>query len=401
MAVVHRALALLAVSASLAVAARPAAAGEVVVEARATDGTGDDDALRLGLLAVGVRWRVAPTLDVHAVALGLATFGVDSIGEPAAGGGGGEVGAQLVPWPRATVRPTLGVSVGLLGFPRRPFLPGGDIYEAVITFSAGADTALGAGWSAGARAFMIHLSNGQGLGPFNPAYDGYGVGLSVARALGDRSSTGAMAPAPTIAPPRGPRLAVVTDAEVGAADGAMLVAARLRPSVRLTRWADALLDVEAGTLAGAPSVESGLALIGHGGPVTAAAQGGYRRYGGVDIAVLTLQAEVRLTAEATVVAMGHHERSAGFGRVWRAGAGLRLQPTAALAVELGVGFDRLGDHTVFGDDHADPYLGAAWRTPWRLGRQALTLFLERQVSTADVVGVRLEAPTGPGWRRLR
>lgn len=372
--------------------AQPAATADI----RAIDGVGDVDRVRLAVAGAGARWRVAATLELQAMVLGLAAAGVADVGEPAAGGAGGELGARIVPWPAARVRPYASAHVGGLLFPGRPFLPGATWYEAILTFGAGAEAALGEGWAIGAHALVVHLSNGQGLGPHNPAYDGYGLALALAYA----PATDARALATTESPPPPAEVDVVVEVEAGQVGDDHLVGARARPSVRVAPGVHAALDVEAGALAGEPFVEVGVDAIGRRARGAAIAHAGYRRYAGVDTAVMTAQAEVRTTRELVVVAMGHHERGGFVPTRWRAAAGLRLTPTSTVTIDLGVGFDRIGDDTVLGGDHMDPYVGVEWRTPWGVGDRRVAMFLERQVSTVDVIGIRWTTAT-PAARRLR
>lgn len=154
----------------------------------------------------------------------------------------------------------------------------------------------------------------------------------------------------------------------------------------------------------------GLAAVAHLGRASLGVHGGLRRFVGVDTWVATAQVEAHVTPELSFVAMGNREASTVFGEVLRAGLGARAFPVPSLAIDLGVGFDRLGDDTVFGNDHSDPYLGVEWRLPLPSDDWPLSLFLERQISTLDLVGLRLSHGAGKtprdvdrreGWRRLR
>lgn len=378
---------------ALLLAPLPAAGDELVAELRVVDGVGSVDDLRLGLAGAGARWRVAPTLDVQALALGLVTVGDAALGEPAAGGAGGELAVRVVPWPALRVRPHLDAALGVLAFPGTPFLPGGDVYEGIISVGAGVDVTLGGRWSLGATAFSVHLSNGQGLGAHNPAYDGTGASLTLAYVHA--------APPPVVAalPPARTSPDVVVEAAAGSIDDALFVGGRVRAALDVAPWATAQLDVEAGVLDEQAVAELGGDLVVHGARLAAGAHAGYRRYAGLDIAVLAGQLEARLTAEVVAVASVHHERGDA-GPLWRAGAGLRVAPAPTVTVDLGVGWNRIGDDAVFGGDHSDPYLRAEWRTPWRLADRHLAVFVERQIATLDVVGVRLTG-AAPRWRRLR
>jgi hypothetical protein len=387
------------VALGLVLAPRPVQAQPAALHAelRVADGVNDVDHMRLAIAAAGVRWQLAPTFEAGVVALALATDGTADLGAPAPRGFGGELAARVVPWPDAVVRPYAKAALGALLFLEEPFLPGGDFYEGIITFGAGAEIRPAARWTAAVDVFMVHLSNGQGLGAFNPAYDGYGVTLGVGYALGDvRAPPRSTAPAPEPTP----RHDLIIDASVGATGDATLYSGRIRPSTGIGDHAIAALDVEAGTLAGTAFVEAGGELIGRMARVRAGLHAGYRRYAGANTAVFTAQVEARATPELDVIAMGHHERSDVFGTVWRAALGMRLTPMSTLVVDLGIGFDRIGDDTVFDGDHSDPYIALEWRAPWDLADRRLAVFIERQVSTLGIIGVRFTS-TAPAWRRVR
>lgn len=395
--------------------ARRASRGAIVVEQRFAFGVDNVADMSLEVVGAGMRFRLAPTLDAHAVALGLVTAGTAELGLPAHTGWGGELGLRLLPWQTWPVRPYAYTSVGVLLFPRRPFLPGGDVYEGLISFGAGADLPLDDRWSVGLKGFAVHLSNGQGLGPQNPAYDGYGGGLELKYAV----LRGEALPSPWAH--ESPRAAGVTarstrspgvllDAEVGYAGDAELLAARLRVAERLSDVALVLLDTEVGTLAKEPAAELGAGLVGHFGWASFGLHGGYRRYAGIDIALATTQLEAHATQEASFVVMAHYEQAHGFEALWRSGIGGRLFPLPSLVLEVGVGFDRIGQNGFFQDDHADPYLAVEWAMPFSSKEWQLSLFLDRQISTMDAFGLRFTYGMGEsprdvarrdGWRRLR
>jgi hypothetical protein len=145
-------------------------------EQRFAFGVGDTRNMQLELLGAGVKWRLTPTLDVLTVALATFTAGGARVGEPARAGYGGELTLRLRPWPKLAVQPFAYSSIGLLLFARQPFLPGADVYEGILSSGLGLETQLTPQLSLGAKAFTVHLSNGQGLGPFNPALD-LGIGF--------------------------------------------------------------------------------------------------------------------------------------------------------------------------------------------------------------------------------
>jgi hypothetical protein len=251
----------------------------------------------------------------------------------------------------------------------------------------------------------VHLSNGQGIGEHNPAYDGFGIAIAASRALAPRPAVD-LEPDPGVEP-RSRRLpGAIAGLSIGAVDGELIAAGRARVIQRIAGPLLAQLDLEAGSLAGEAFVEIGGDVAAHLGRVSVAPHIGYRRFAGVDTAVLGLQAELHVR-EVSAVAMVHHERSAGFGDLTRAGAGLRAYPLPSLFVELGVGFDRLGDESI--DDGSDPFFGAEWQLPVDAGGIALSLALESQISTIHLVAVRgrwgagetLRDGRGQAWRRLR
>jgi hypothetical protein len=389
--------------------------GAVLVDQRFAFGVDRVAGMSLEIDGIGMRFQLAPTLEAHAAALGLITAGTAELGPPARSGWGGELGLRLSPWPTWSVRPYVYTGLGLLLFPRRPFLPGGDVYEGLVSFGVGADVPLDDRWSVGVKGFAAHLSNGQGLGPHNPAYDGYGAGLELKYAvLRGEPSKSPWADAPPHGAGGSARAGYAPgfsiDAEAGRVGDAALLAARLRGAERISDAVIAVLDTEIGTLAEEPVAEIGLAVVGHLGWASLGVHGGYRRYAGIDTALATAQLEAHATQELSFVAMAHHERARGFEDLWRAAIGGRLFPLPSVVLEVGVGFDRLGQANTFQNDHADPYFAAEWAMPFSSKEWQLSLFLDRQISTVDTVGLRFaygmgehlrDAARRDGWRRLR
>lgn len=402
----------LAVAASLVGARADADDGDLwlSLEGRITSGIDDVSSLRLWHASAGIDWRVAPTLALQArIPLVVWPDGRADLGDGADLGVGGELGLRLFPLPDAAVRPYLLGAVGLLFFPDGPFLPGGDIYEAQVSFGLGLELALDAHWMISAHAHWAHLSNGQGLGPHNPAYDGAGVTLGLSHRLTTtaalpRRPRGRVAPGRAASSPGG-----LVDLTLGEADGELLGSCRVRVVHRLIPHLIAQLDVEAGTLASEALGEVGLDLALQLAPVTVGNHFGYRSFVGFDLLVVAIQVEAHLGDEASLVALGHfeHEADARLDDLFRAAIGLRVAPFETFVVELGVAFDRIGRAA---GDTSDPYLGLEWQLPLHLDGAHLALFVDRQASTLDTVGIRLYAGLGPtlhaanrneGWRRLR
>ena len=66
---------------------------------------------------------------------------------------------------------------------------------------------------------LVHLSNGQGLGPFNPAFTGEGGLIGAAYALAAPGPAETPAPVPTVDEARPNRLGATFDAGAGQAPG--------------------------------------------------------------------------------------------------------------------------------------------------------------------------------------
>lgn len=377
-------------------------------ELRAEVGTGDVDGLSLAIAALGAEVALAPSLQLRATGVALVPFGATRDGRSARGGGGGELALHLTPFPSWRVRPFVRASAGLLFFLRDPFLPGGDVYEFMLDFGGGVEVSLGERVVLGLHAHYSHLSNGQGLGPFNPAFDGLGVGLDLRYALAPRPPFEGSGP-PAFAAARPSRTpGFVIDGSVGAAGGALLSTGRLRVAERVSDHLVALFDGEAGSLAREALFEAGLALAGHWGFASAGAHVGYRNYVGIETLVLVAQAEAHVSPEVSFVAMGAFERSDFSGSIGRAAVAMRAFPFERLLVELGVGFDRIGD--VNAHDVSDPYFAFEWQLPVSARDWQLSLFVDSQVSTIKLAGLRVAWGMGTtlrdqarrmGWRRVR
>lgn len=380
-----------------------------VAETRALTGLDGTAGVSLGVIAAGAALRVAPALEVRAMALALAPFGATRDGREVTGGGGGELGMVLSPFPAWPARPFLTWSIGLLLFPQRPFLPGGDAYEGILSFGGGVEVSLSSRVTLRAQAQYAHLSNGQGLGPHNPAFDGVGGALGLGWSLGPTRDVAPVWPEAPRASPR-PRGApgVVLDLAGGRVDDAWVALVGARTFWSLGARAVGGVDVMVGALEGFVASEAGLTAALHLDAATLGMRLAYKHFAGFHTVSLHAQVEAHVSPEVSLVAMGAHERTVGGDPVSRAALGLRAFPLRWLALELGVGFDRLGAPRL--GDGSDPYLSVEAQLPVGGPDWQVSVFLERQVSTLDLLGLRVAWGAGPtlrdlarrtGWRPLR
>lgn len=370
----------------------------VAVEQRVVLGFDDVSELRLSLTGLGADVRLAPTLTLRGLLLLMVPVGTTEAGDAADVGGGGELSLRMEPWPQLDVRPYLWWGAGLFFFPEA-FLPGGTRYDFIIGFGGGVDVSVTERLVLGASANVTHLSNGQGLGAHNPAYDGIAFGLSGTWSLAPRAELSSVwdEHPPHVGGRERWTPGITAEGFVGELDSELYTGGKLHVAERLARPLVAVLDLDAGSYASEAYIEMGLALVAHLGPASLGARGGHRWWAGIRTWAATVQAEWHVTPEVTLVAMGHHERALGFGTTWRAGAGVRTYPLEHLMFELGVGFDRIGEDT-FGGDTSDPYVGLEWQLPIRAPDWQLSVFVERAVSTTNTAGVRVSWGAGDTLR---
>lgn len=396
---------------SATASADPTTRRSIFADTRWVTGVDDVAGLHLWHGGVGLAWALAPTLSLRAQALAMGSEGTSPRGSAAPFGAGGELALRLIPFPRGRVRPFALWSAGLCFFPSAAFLPGGDRYAAMIALGLGAEVVLNDRWTISLDGRYVHLSNGQGLGPHNPAFDGYGLALTgryVLRPPEASVSPWASLPAPT----RGrnlPTPGATLDLHVGRAGDGLLLAARVRVAQRIVPRLVAVLDASAGTLSAEPLTEAGLGLVGHFGPASVGAHVGHRRYAGVSMPTVVLQGQWHASDAVGFVVMGQWEGGFFDEDLWRAAVGVQAFPIPSLAIELGLAFDRIG-RPAWGGDVSDPYLAVEWMLPLPTAAWQLSVFVDRQVDTVDTAGVRLSYGMGrtlrdlaraEGWRRLR
>ena len=387
----------------------PASRVSVLVDARGEIGPGHVAGLDLGLVGAGVEWRATPTFRLQASALLLGATGTAANGWTANGGAGGELAARLVPFPRGPVRPYLRASGGLLLFLRGPFLPGGDVYDFVVQLGAGLELPLGERLSLFGDLHAVHLSNGQGLGPFNPAFTGEGGLIGAAYALAPPGPPEETAPIASVDEARpGWRPGATFDAGWGHGPAGWELAFRDRAAERLTRHTLALLDIESGTVDSGHFVEVGADLAGHWTFVSAGVHGGYRRAAGSGTYVGSAQVEAIVTAEASLVVMGEANLSSPRPDTYRAGLVVRLFPIDTFLIELGGGTQHVAGAS--SDEGFRPYLALDWQLPFVARTWQVSLFVEQQLDELKIAGLRIAWDMGAtledlvrrrGWRRVR
>jgi len=402
---------LIIASAMLVALASPVAADEsplaVSLEERTFFGFDDVSDLTLFVLGVGGEARFTPSLSLRGMLLAMLPVGTTDDGDAAVVGAGADLALRLYPWPDLTARPWAQWGVGALVFPT-DFLPGGTRYDFIVSFGFGADFVITERWSLGAGAHLTHLSNGQGLGEHNPAYDGAGFSVSSNWGLGPLGSI----PSPWRAypEPEGARPGwapgVTVDASVGRGDEELWASSRLRLAQRLADPLLVMIDGDVGSFADETFGEIGLALVTHAGPTTFAVHGGHRRWAGIEVWLAAVQGEVHASEEISIVANAHYEDAGDFfGDLWRGALGLRAYPLRALFVELGWGLDAIGE-----GGESDPYFSLEWRFPIESEDWHLALFVERQVAAVSLLGLRADWGAGQsprdfsrsaGWRRIR
>jgi hypothetical protein len=296
----------------------------------------------------------------------------------------------------------------MLLFLRQPFLPGGDFYDFIIQLGVGLELPLSDRLSLIGDLHAVHLSNGQGLGPFNPAFTGEGGLLGAAYALEPPDAADPPASASvdearaTWAP------GAIVDAEVGNADSRLELGVRARVAERLTRHALAVLDIESGVIDGEYLEEFGIDLASHWNGASAGVHGGYRRGTGRGRFIEQAQIEANVSTEASLVAMAAWEQPRDLVHTYRAALILRLFPVDTFLIELGGGYSRTESGAT--DNAFKPYFALEWEFPFNAHQWQVSLFLERQIEPLQVAGVRVSWNMGSairdvarqtGWRRLR
>lgn len=341
----------------------------------------------------------------------LGGAGSTDTGRSASGGAGGELTARLVPFPVWPVQPYLRLSAGFLLFLREPFLPGGDFYDFIIGIGGGLSVPIGPRFSVAGDLHFTHLSNGQGLGPFNPAFDGWGGLLSVNYTLASEapgtSGSACLPPSEVENPRAGWTPGATVEAAAGHAD-VTVYGGRVRLAERIAPPFLAVLDAESLSFDGVFYEDVGLGVVAHWAGATAGAQVAYEHLTGISAIAEQAQLEVHISPEASLFGTGIWEQKTVFADVVTGGFGLRMFPIPTLRIDGGVAVNRiLGSDLGVG---MAPYWAFEWQLP--LGGRALQLsvFVERQLTGTHLAGVRIAWNMGgtlrdvarrTGWSRIR
>ncbi len=387
----------------------------LTLDGRGEIGTGTVSGIELVAVGAGVEWRLVPTVRMRTIALLLGGTGSTDTGRSASGGAGGELGARVLPFPAWPVRPYVRMSAGFLLFPRRPFLPGGDFYDFILGIGVGLEIPIRSRLSVIGDLHATHLSNDQGLGPFNPAFNGYGgiIGFNYT-----------LAPEPAAAPseppgPDGPPGAETGSTRVRSTPGLILDAGagrtpesvfegQARVVERLSPRFLAIVDAEGQSIDGTANENLGLGLVGHWAFATVGLQGAYEHIPGIDAVAVQAQVELHVTLEASLFATGIWQHQSVFADSLTSGFGMRLFPIATVRIDGGARLRRTfaaGDHRGVG-----PYLAFEWQLPFGARAWQLSLFAEEQLSTIELAGIRFAWNMGEtsrdvarrtGWMRIR
>lgn len=379
-----------------------------VLEQRLAVGFDGVDGLRLWTTAAGAELAASRTTALRGMLLAMVPIGTVEIPvgmrrRAASFGLGGSFALRVTPWLDAPVSPFVHAELGLLLF-SSDFLPGGTRYEFLTALALGLHIALGDELALDVSARLVHLSNGQGLGDHNPAFDGVGGALELTYApIGQppRPDPWRDRGEPTERPETP---GVTLDAALGEVDEQLLATGRLRVAQKITGPLLAVLDAESGVLAREPLGEVGLALVLHLGLASVGVHAAYRNFAGLESGVLVGQLAWHAVDELSVVAMGHYE-SGPFGEVRRAALAVRLFPSMFLRVDLGLALDDIA-----GDAEAvDPYLSIEGQLPIGARGWQLALFAESRASGVRRAGVRVswgvgetlrDAARSQSWRRV-
>jgi hypothetical protein len=350
------------------------------VDVRGERGTGTVAGLDLGAVGVGVEWWIVPTLRLRTTALLLGATGTTTTGRSASGGAGGEIGVRLLPFPSWPVRPYARMSAGFLLFLRRPFLPGGDVYDFILGAGAGLEIPLGPRLALFGEVNGTHLSNGQGIGSFNPAFNGFGGLLGASYAL---------SPEAPPAPPEEPELdnprarwtpgAIAEGAAGWAAQ--LVVGGRLRVAERLASSLLTMLDAQAASYGGTRYKDVGLALVGQWTHATLGFQATYQHIPGIDAVAEQLQLEAHLSNEVSPFATGIVQQQSVFSGFFVGAAGIRTFPFPSLRIDGGLRLTR--SFAAGATVDLGPYVAFEWQVPLRARLAALPVRRAAALERAD------------------
>ncbi|HVY36775.1 MAG TPA: hypothetical protein VHM31_02540 [Polyangia bacterium] len=378
------------------------------LDARGLIGTGDVRGIDLGAAGVGIEWWAAPTLRLRTTALLLGAHGQTDAGRTAHGGAGGELAMRLVPFPGWPVRPYARVSAGFLLFLRGPFLPGAGYDDFILGAGSGLEVPVGPRVVVFGEVALTHLSNGKGIGTFNPAYNGWGGLVGLSATMQPAPDRDGQQPAPEPDTPAATHIpGVIADAQLGwtnqlgAGGGA-------RVSERLVEHWIAIGELRALALGDTPYEAAGLALASQWRHATVGAQITYQHLPGISAVAEQVQVEAHLTPEASLFATAITQQQTVFADFLVAGFGVRAFPFDRLRFDGGLGLTR--PFGALASTTLGPYVSVEWQLPLPSTPWQLSLFAERQLSTNALAGVRLAWNMGAtlrdvarrtGWLRIQ
>lgn len=341
-----------------------------------------------GLAELGIGYSVDLTARVELGGRLVATrpHGIRDGRDAATLGGGGDL---VMRWHLLAERPPVDPYVELVGglvahVDRWP--PGGSHYVFRRSFGLGLAWHLGPAITLRAGVRQMHLSNGQGLGAHNPAFDGLGgdVGLSLGGRDGSHPLPALLAPATDPAPARA---VVQAQAALTEFDGELGAEARVEARAPLGGGAWAQIRAEHGRLFAVDYVGGELDLVGQGARGLVGLTGGVQSFGGLVRRRVALQGEWYADALATVAAqVAYATHDLGDATTLR--VQWLLHPFDWIA--LGVGYEHAWDDRPAHLDDVQPAVSVEVAPPW-IGEHGFTLAAEREIGDLRVFSLRYTA----------
>ncbi len=356
--------------------------------------TRSDCASGLAELNPGYRLRLTPRATVSADFALTLPHGVRGTRDARTAGGGGSVGWR---WHLLPDRPLFDPFFELIGgvvVHAAQWPPGGSHYilrrgvALGLTLNPTPTFAI----SLGVR--QQHLSNGQGLGPHNPSFDGLGAFLGVGvlpHAVNH--------PLPHVLDDDvlpSTRAVVQAQASLLEANGEWGVGLRAEGRVALTPGVWTQIRVDAGRLVGLDFVGGELDLAWQTTRGAVGLTGGMQLFAGLRQSAVAAQAEWYADRLSTIALRVGHRVATLAPAATDARLAWRVHPAPWLALDLGAEytFDDRPDEL----DRIEPAVGFELAPPW-LGDLGITLAVERQVDDLRVFSLRYTGGAATDLRR--